>query len=124
MLSRRQQRALARIDEGPETSLVDRARNVLGELDSIANLSLAVHERAKHSTAVAEVHEAFHAVMSERLHDAFTKAGLGESDARMAAAAIVAIVEGIHLHDAPYDPAARDGLVLWALRHFAGAAAG
>ena len=36
----------------------------------------------------------------------------------------VAIVEGVHLHDAPYDPAARDELVLWALRHFAGDAAG
>jgi AcrR family transcriptional regulator len=124
VLSRRQQQALDRLDQAPDASLVDRARTALGELDSIANLSVAVHERAKHSTAVAAVHEAFHATMSERLYDAFTAAGLGEPDARMAAAAIVAIVEGVHLHDAPYDPAARDELVLWALRHFAGDAAG
>jgi hypothetical protein len=39
-----------------------------------------------------------------------------ESDAEMAAAAIVA---GIHLHEAPHDPAARDELVLWVLRRFA-----
>lgn len=124
VLSRRQQRALKRIDETRNASLADRARAVLGELDSIGNLSVAVHERAKHSTAVAAVHEAFHATMSERLHDAFVKTGLSETDARMAAAAIVAIVEGVHLHDAPFDPAARDELVLWALRHFAGDAAG
>jgi AcrR family transcriptional regulator len=124
VLSRRQQRALERLDRVPDTSLLDRARGALAELDSIANLSVAVHERAKHSPAVAEVHQAFHAIMNERLRDAFRMAGLDEPDAHMAAAAIVAIVEGIHLHDTPYDPAARDELVLWALRQFAGQAAG
>jgi AcrR family transcriptional regulator len=120
VLSQRQERALERLDADSETSLAEQARATLAELDAIADLTASVHERARHSAAVAAVHEAFHAVIDKRLQGAFSAAGLAEVDVRMAAAAIVAIVEGVHLHDAPYDPAARDELVLWALRRFAG----
>jgi AcrR family transcriptional regulator len=124
VLSRRQEQALSRLDAGADSSLLERTRAALAELDSVASLTAAVHERAKHSDAVAEVHEDFHATVDRRLRAGFERAGLAEADARMAAAAIVAIVEGIHLHDAPHDPAARDELVLWALRRFAGDGAG
>jgi AcrR family transcriptional regulator len=124
VMRRRQDRAMARADAETDVSLAERARAALAELDEVANLSVAVHERAKHSPAVAAVHEYFHAAVDERLRGVFEAAGLAESDAKMATAATVAIVEGVHLHDAPRDPAARDELVLWALRRFAGDAAG
>lgn len=117
---RRQQRAFARLDEISDASLVERARVALAELDAGAALTAAVHERAKHSPAVADIHEAFHRAVGERLTAAFEAAGLSPADARMAGAAIVAIVEGVHLHEAPYDPARRDELVVWALRRFVG----
>lgn len=117
--SRRQQRAFARLDEISDSSLADRARVALAELDAGAELTAAVHERAKHSAAVAGVHEDFHRAVGERLTAAFLADGLNPADAGMAAAAIVAIVEGLHLHEAPYDPARRDELVVWALRRFA-----
>jgi AcrR family transcriptional regulator len=117
--SRRQQRAFTRLDEISDASLVERARVALAELDASSALTVAVHERAKHSAAVAKVHEDFHRAVGERLTAAFAAAGLRPAEARMAAAAIVAIVEGVHLHEAPFDPAKRDELVLWALRRFA-----
>jgi AcrR family transcriptional regulator len=120
VLRRRLERALERMDAIAGASLLEHVPTALAELDSITDLSTAVHERAQHSAAVAEVHEAFHAAVSQRLGDAFVATGLPEADARMATAAIVAIVEGVHLHDAPYDPAARDELVLWAIQRFGG----
>jgi len=120
VMSRRQERAMARVDAESDVSLDQRARTALAELDEVANLTVAVHERAKHSATVAAIHEDFHTSLDQRLCDIFAATGLGEDDAEMAAAAIVAIVEGVHLHDAPRDPAARDELVLWALRRFAG----
>ena len=34
---------------------------MLAQLDQVAKLTATVHERAQHSAAVAEMHEAFHA---------------------------------------------------------------
>ena len=116
VLRRRQERGFARLDEAPPAPLEDRALAVLGELDAIANLSAAVHERARHSAAVAEVHEDFHAEIGRRVRLGFEAAGLESRDARLAAAAIIAIVEGVHLHDEDRDSEARDELVLWTLR--------
>lgn len=118
VLRRRQERALARLDAAADSSPLELAPTALDELDSAANLTAAIHERAKHSAVVAEVHEAFHAAVDQRLRTAFSAAGLSRADAGLAAAAIVAIVEGIHLHDTPRDPAARNELVLWALQRF------
>jgi AcrR family transcriptional regulator len=118
VLRRWQERAFARLDSGSEASLLDRASEALRELDSVAELTATVHERAEHSPAVAEVHEAFHAGISQRIQDGFEAAGLPQNDARMAAAAVVAIVEGIHLHGPTRDPSTRNELVLWALRRF------
>ena len=124
VLRRRQELALARLDATSNAPSLELAPAALAELDSAANLTAAIHERAKHSAAVADVHEEFHETVNRRLRTAFAAAGLSEADARMASAAIVAIVEGIHLHDAPRDTTARDELVLWALQRFTDGTAG
>jgi len=119
VLNRRLESGLSRLEERPGASFPEQVKAGLGRLDAQANLTAAIHERARHSAAVAEVHEAFHAAISQRLERAFAAAGLAEDDARLAAAALVAIVEGVHLHDGPRDTEARDELVLWAIRRFA-----
>lgn len=117
VLRRRQEQAFADVLPGP---LPSRVLKALAELDSVANLTAPVHERAKYSAAVAEVHESFHSAIDERLRSSFRAAGLSDSDARMAAEATVSIIEGLHLHNASRDPASRDQLVLWALQRFIG----
>jgi TetR/AcrR family transcriptional regulator of autoinduction and epiphytic fitness len=118
VLRRRQERGFARLDQANGAPLRDRALAVLGELDAIAKLTAAVHERARSSDAVAEAHRAFHAEVDRRVRADFEAAGLEPEDARLAAAGIIAMVEGVHLHDEERDPEARDELVLWALRSF------
>jgi hypothetical protein len=92
---------------------------MLAQLDQVANLTATVHERAKHSTAVAEMHEGFHGAADRLLQSLFQDAGLDEDDATRAAKAMMALVEGIHLHEANRDRAARDDLVLWTLHRVA-----
>lgn len=123
VLRRRLERGLSIIEARPDASFPEQVKAGLAWLDTTANLTAAIHERARHSAAVAEVHEAFHAAVSRRLEGAFAAAGLTGDDARLAAAALVAIVEGVHLHDGPRDTDARDELVLWAIQRFAGARA-
>jgi AcrR family transcriptional regulator len=119
VLRRRRERGFAGLEERG-VPLRDRALAALAELDSIANLTAAVHERARHSEAVAEAHREFHEETERRVREGFAEAGLGPEDARLAAAGIIAMVEGIHLHDEERDPGARDELVLWTLRKLLG----
>ncbi len=53
-----------------------------------------------------------------RTREAFEDAGLASEEARLAAGTVIAMVEGIHLHDENRDPAARNELVLWAIGRF------
>lgn len=118
VLRRRQEQAFARLGADADAPLREQAIAVLAELDSVATLTATVHERAKHSPAVAEVHEAFHAELGSRLRHAFKAASLSDHDAQMASDALIAIVEGVHLHSPTRDPSARNELVLWALQRF------
>jgi len=123
VLKRRQERALATAPDAATTSLDERVIALLEQLDEVANLTAAVHERASHSAAVAEVHRGFHAAAEGFLQTEFRAAGLRAGDARRAAAAVMAVVEGIHLHERERDPAARNELVLWTLHRLLAAAA-
>lgn len=116
MLRRRQEQAFSRLKDKAGAPLQGQVLAVLGELDSIASLTAAVHERAEHSPAIAEVHEAFHEGVEARLQQGFETTGLRTKDAAMAAAALVAMVEGIHLHSPTRDASARNELVLWVIQ--------
>jgi AcrR family transcriptional regulator len=118
VLRRRLERSFSRFAAHPDAPLLAQVKAGLAELDTTANLTAAIHERAKHSAAVAEVHDAFHAAVGRRLEEAFGAAGLAESDARLATAALVSLVEGIHLQEGPRDTAARDQLVYWTIERF------
>ena len=118
VLRHRQEQASARLKAKSTAPLQEQVLAVLAELDSIANLTAAVHERAEHSSAVAEVHRAFHAGIEANLQQGFEAEGLTEQDARLAAAALIAMVEGVHLHKPDRDASARNQLVLWAIRKF------
>jgi AcrR family transcriptional regulator len=112
------QRRLERAASAPSLttgSLDRRVIAMLGQLDEVANLTATVHERANHSAAVAEVHRSFHAAIEHALQTEFRTAGLTAGDARRGAAALMAVVEGVHLHERQRDPAARNELVLWTL---------
>ncbi len=85
----------------------------LAELDKVAVLTSTVHERAKHSPAVAEVHQAFHDLLNGHTTAGLKSAGLSDDDARLAAAAITATIEGIHLHEHERDSDRRNQLVGW-----------
>lgn len=118
VLRRRQEKAFSRLKVKSTASLQEQAFAALAELDSVARLTAAVHERSEHSPIVAEVHQAFHAGIDARLREGFEAAGVTGQDAGMAAAALVAMVEGIHLHSPTRDASARNELVLWAMRRF------
>ena len=119
VLGRRQERALERMP-GRETSTADeQVLAMLAQLDQVAKLTATVHERAQHSVAVAEMHDAFHATADRLLRRLGQDAGLDADDAARAATAMMALVEGIHLHDPDRDTAARDDLVLWTLHRLA-----
>lgn len=115
VLQRRLDRALAKLDSDPKAPMLGRAATVFAELDKGAILIAPVHERSKHSRAVARVHQAFHDAVSERISTALEAFGLSARDARMAAATIVAVIEGIHLHDPVRDPRARSEILEWLL---------
>jgi hypothetical protein len=59
------------------------------------------------------MHRDFHTAAEGFLQGELRTAGLNAGDARRAASAIMAVVEGIHLHERNRDPAARNELVLW-----------
>jgi AcrR family transcriptional regulator len=119
MLRRRQERALAEI-RPPTATLEEQVLALLAQLDQVANLTATVHERARHSAAVADMHEAFHSSADQLLRGLFRDAGLGRDDAIQAAAATMALVEGIHLHETNRDTEARNALVLWTLHCLTG----
>lgn len=123
ILQRRQERALATMPDLATASLDQQVLARLEQLDQVANLTAAVHERASHSAAVARVHEAFHAAVDESLQAGLRRAGLSRRDANRASAAITAMIEGIHLHERERDPAARNELVLWTLHRLLAAPA-
>jgi AcrR family transcriptional regulator len=106
------------VDVPIDLPLPELATSALAALDEFAPLTAAVHERAQHSPAVAEAHERFHALVDRAVRDAFERSGLTPGDARSASRAIVALVEGIHLHADTRDAATRDALVLWVLQRF------
>jgi hypothetical protein len=61
------------------------------------------------------MHRGFHVAAERYLQSALGAAGVSAAHSRRAAAAIMAVVEGIHLHERNRDPAARNELVLWTL---------
>jgi AcrR family transcriptional regulator len=119
MLQRRQERALTRLPAPASAALEEQVLAMLAQLDQVANLTATVHERAKHSPAVAEMHKAFHTAADLRLQDLFLDSGLDTNDAAEAAKAIMALIEGIHLHEPDRDITARNDLVLWTLQRLA-----
>jgi len=119
VLRRRQERALENLPARERLTLDEQALAMLAQLDQVAKLTATVHERAQHSAAVAEMHEAFHATADRLLRSLFRDAGLEADDAAHAARAMMALVEGIHLHEPDRDTAARDDLVLWTLHRLA-----
>ena len=99
VLERRLERAVTGVDLNSDEPFEARAVSALAELDALAILTSTVHERARHSPAVAKVHQAFHEVLSARAAQGPASAGMTADDAQMAAAAIIAVIEGIHLHE-------------------------
>jgi AcrR family transcriptional regulator len=118
VLQRRQERALAEVADVATSGLEQRVLALLAQLDQVAILTAAVHERARHNPAVADMHRAFHATAERELGAGFRDAGLRPQDAGRAAAAIMAIIEGIHLHEEKRDPVARNRLILWTVDRF------
>jgi hypothetical protein len=116
LLGRRLERAVARADADSDQSVLVRAMSALAELDAVSALTPTVHERAKHSPAVGTVHQAFHDVLIQSAADGLKSAGMSDGDARMRAATIIAVVEGIHLHEPSRDPEARNHLVQWLIQ--------
>jgi AcrR family transcriptional regulator len=119
VLHRRQEGALEQLAAHATSSPEEQALAMLVALDQVAKLTAAVHQRAQHSSAVTEMHEAFHAAADELLRRMFRDAGLDAKDTEKAAKAMMALIEGIHLHEADRDSVARDELVTWALHRFA-----
>jgi AcrR family transcriptional regulator len=116
VLERRLERAVTRADTDSGQPILVRAMSALAELDAVAILTSTVHERAKHSAAVASVHQAFHDVLSERVTAGLKAVGMSDADAGMAAAAAIAMIEGIHLHEASRNPEERNLLVGWLIQ--------
>jgi AcrR family transcriptional regulator len=120
VLQRRQERVLASTPELATATLDERVVALLEQLDQVANLTAAVHERASRSAAVAEMHRSFHAAAEDLFQSELRAAGLSASDARRATLAIMAVIEGIHLHEQERDSATRNELVLWTLHRLLG----
>lgn len=116
VLERRLDQAATRADVESDQPLLVRAMSALAELDAVSVLTSTVHERAKHSPAVASVHQAFHDILSERATEGLKSAGMSDDDARMAAAAVIAVIEGIHLHEPARDTDARNHIVGWLIQ--------
>jgi AcrR family transcriptional regulator len=116
VLERRLEQAATRADVETDQPLLARAMSALAELDAVSVLTSTVHERAKYSPAVASVHQAFHDILSERATEGLKSAGMSDDDARMAAAAVIAVIEGIHLHEPARDPDSRNHLVGWLIQ--------
>lgn len=119
VLTRRQERALQELPTSAGATVEERLLSMLAQLDQVAILTATVHERARHSASVAEMHERFHQMANGLLQSLFHDAGLERDDASHAARAMMAVVEGVHLHDPERDAEARDGLVLWTFRRLA-----
>ncbi len=119
VLRRRQERALETLPPSGTTTPQEQVLAMLARLDEVATLTAIVHERAKQSRAVADMHEAFHDTADGLLQGLFGDAGLNREDAAQAAKVIMALVEGIHLHETSRDTVARNDLVLWALHRLA-----
>jgi len=120
VLERRLERAATSADADSDQSIQVRAMSALAELDAVSILTSTVHERAKHSPAVAKVHQAFHDVLSEYATEGLRSAGMSDVDARMAAAAVIAVIEGIHLHEPSRDSDARNHLLGWLIQRLTG----
>ncbi|OBB95716.1 TetR/AcrR family transcriptional regulator [Mycobacterium sp. 852002-40037_SCH5390672] len=116
VLERRLEQAAIRADVESDQPLLVRAMSALAELDAVSILTSTVHERAKHSPAVASVHQAFHDILSERVTEGLKSAGMSDDDAQMAAAAVIAAIEGIHLHEPARDTDTRNHLVGWLIQ--------
>lgn len=116
VLRRRLERAVMKADADSDLPVLARAMSALTELDAVAKLTTTVHERARHSPAVATVHRDFHDALSERAATALRSTGMSDGDAEMAAATIIAVIEGIHLHEPARDPDARNRLVGWLIQ--------
>ncbi|OBG29679.1 TetR family transcriptional regulator [Mycobacterium sp. 852002-51057_SCH5723018] len=119
VLRRRLEEALPRLLSEPRP-LPELVIAALHELDRVASLTATVHDRAAQSVVVSDFHHGLHELIERMLQEGFQREGLAGDDARTAARAIAAMVEGLHLHDNERDPEQRDRLVLWALHRFQG----
>jgi AcrR family transcriptional regulator len=119
VLQRRQERELTTLPARETLTPDEQVLGMLAQLDQVAKLTATVHERAQHSAAVAEMHESFHATADRLLRTLLQDGGLDLNDAALAAKAMMALVEGIHLHEPDRDTVARDDLVLWTLHRLA-----
>lgn len=119
VLQRRLEGALENLSALRTLTPDEQALAMLTQLDQVAKLTATVHERARHSTAVADMHAAFHAAADRLLRSLFGDAGLDATDAARAAKATMALIEGIHLHEPDRDTTARDDLVLWTFHRLA-----
>jgi AcrR family transcriptional regulator len=119
VLERRQEQALAALPAPEIATPGEQVLAMLSQLDEVAKLTPAVHERARHSRSVADMHAAFHRAADGLLRRLFQDAGLSARDAGQAAKAMMAVIEGIHLHDTDRDTRARNSLVLWTLHRLA-----
>jgi AcrR family transcriptional regulator len=116
VLGQRLERGTQELGRIAAEGVEERVLALLGRLDEVAPLTASVHERAQHSTAVAEMHLAFHRAVERMLSDGFLDAGLDELDAKRASEAVMAVVDGIHLHGDERDPDSRDELVCWTVQ--------
>jgi AcrR family transcriptional regulator len=116
VLGQRLEHGTRELSEAAADDVLERILALLAQLDKVACLTAAVHERAQHSAAVAEMHLAFHRAAERMLSDGFLKAGLTQTDAGRASEAVIALVDGIHLHGDGRDPESRDSIVSWTVQ--------
>ena len=66
VLERRLEQAIAGLPDPSEAGMEEQVLAVLAQLDQVARLTAAVHERSRQSEAVASVHESFHGQIDGR----------------------------------------------------------
>ena len=115
VLRRRRERSREHRQHEKKRSFVEQLLANLNALDELSGLTAVIHDRVKCSKAVSEVHAEFHAEADRNLRAGLLSMGISEFDAKMAAAVIVSMLEGIHLHSERRDPEARNKMVLWVI---------
>jgi TetR/AcrR family transcriptional regulator of autoinduction and epiphytic fitness len=117
VLDRRLSHALDRISTRRHRTVEAQARAALRELDTVSSLTAAVHERAREAPVVAEFHARFHTTVQHLLAEALGGI-VQDGEAEKAAALIMAVIEGLHLHSGERGHR-RDELVVYLLGQLA-----